>query len=334
MPPPRWRNSSSTARDAGSSLSPLGRAVVQHLLMWIRKRQRHSGWLRHALAMTMRARRPESPGECLFAAYLRQRCLGWDFEAPVGGRAPDFTVHHPAGDVVCEVYEPEIRLPRQGGAFSSYPALRSLFAARKRKQAKAAGRAGHRFMYVVGRANSDIEIDASIMAGAMLGDLGVTIPVFVDGNEPAGFDPGEHARNIFGSNRRLQPAMNTSVSAVAVVRSFNPTLWRLELASHERFRGRRPARDLRDAYRRAVIREELATSMHDSRAIDLNAARARLIVLHNPFASSPINLDVFGGPHDEQWASTESEVGQLEYGPVAQGPRSWEIPGILVGEED
>jgi hypothetical protein len=323
----------SGAPNAGSGALQASNAGVVLCSDAERNRQHPSGLPRHAVAMATQER-PTSPGECLFAAHLRQRRLGWDFEAPVGGRAPDFTVRHPAGDIVCEVYEPEIRLPPQGGAFSSYPALRSLFEARKRKQAKAASGAGHRFMYVVGRANSDIEIDPSIMAGAMLGDLGVTFPAFVDGDEPPGFDPGEHARSVFGSNRRLQPAMNTSVSAVAIVRSFNPTLWRFELASRERFRGYGPVRDLRDAYQRAVVREEIATSMDDAGAIDLAAARARLIVLHNPFASSPISLDAFGGPHDEQWGSTEPGPGRLEYGPIAQGRWSCEIPGILGGEDD
>jgi hypothetical protein len=74
--------------------------------------------------------------------------------------------------------------------------------------------------------------------------------------------------------------------------------------------------------------------MDDAGAIDLAAARARLIVLHNPFASSPISLDAFGGPHDEQWGSTEPGPGRLEYGPIAQGRWSCEIPGILGGEDD
>jgi hypothetical protein len=47
-------------------------------------------------------RKPRAPGERLFAAYLRQRGLSFDYEAPSGGANPDFTIHHASGDVIAE----------------------------------------------------------------------------------------------------------------------------------------------------------------------------------------------------------------------------------------
>ncbi len=281
----------------------------------------------------MRATRPTSEGERLFAAYLRQRRIPWSFEIPVGDRNPDFTVHHDAGDVVCEIYEPEIRLPTTTSSFSSYPQLRSMFTKRKRKQAKAASGLGRPFVYVLGRANSDISRDPAIVAGAMLGDVGVSFPVFPDGNEPPGFDPSEHSRNILGRNRRLQPGMNTSVSAVAILRSFNPTLWRLEEADRARFGDLDRPTNMLDAYRRAQAREAIGNALHATGALDYDAALARVIVLHNPFAANPLGVGVFDGPHDEQWASIELIAGELAFTSVAQGRLSWEVPGVLGGRE-
>jgi hypothetical protein len=88
-----------------------------------------------------------SEGEARFARYLEHRELEeYEYEAPVGGRCPDFLVAHPLGKVACEVFEPVIRLPNQVAAFSSYPALRGGFEARNGKQAKAAKEAGIPFV--------------------------------------------------------------------------------------------------------------------------------------------------------------------------------------------
>ncbi len=76
----------------------------------------------------------KSDGERLAAAYWDQRALPWEYEPEIGGRHPDFLVHHSRRDFVAEVFEPELRLPDGGGWFSSYPAIRSAFEGRKRKQ--------------------------------------------------------------------------------------------------------------------------------------------------------------------------------------------------------
>jgi hypothetical protein len=182
---------------------------------------------------------------------------------------------------------------------------------------------------VVGSSNADIPISADIAAGAILGDLGVTLPIFVDGDPPPGFDPIEHSRVIFGRNRKLQPELNTTVSAVALIRSFNPTLWRLEQASAERFAQYGPARDFGDAAARAFTREQICHDLNDRGVINLDARVAHLIVLHNPFAANRIDLDVFGGPHDEQWCAIETVRGDLGYAVVAFGRAGWEVPGAL-----
>ena len=76
----------------------------------------------------------KSDGERLFAAYLRQCRLEWQYEPDIGGRRPDFLVEHPVRSFVAEVYEPEIHLPPGGGSFESYSARRGAFEGRRSKQ--------------------------------------------------------------------------------------------------------------------------------------------------------------------------------------------------------
>lgn len=264
---------------------------------------------------------PDSPGERLFAAYLRQRSLSWTFEEPIAERRPDFCVKSFSGDVVCEVYEPEIRLPSHAGTFDAQPALRKAFRGRKAKQAQAARNAGLAFMLVLVETRCDLEINPAFVAGAMYGDLGMSF-VVGSGTELPDDDP----HNVFLGGARLQEDLNTSVSAVAVLQTFNPTFWKYELASRELARRLGKPRDVREAYEYAIaLHEKVFGHMISTGAIDDDAKLARLIVLHNWHARYPIDLDWFGGPHDEQWGTLEVRPGATEYGLLAEGRLRWEV---------
>ena len=170
----------------------------------------------------------KSDGERLFAAYLRQRRLGWQYEPEIGGRRPDFLVEHPVRSFVAEVYEPQIRLPPGGGSFESYSALRSAFEGRKSKQISAVKRAGLTYVAVVASTNSDIRIQPLVVAGAMFGNLAVTLRV---GPEVCERPDG---RTVFGGGGRVQARQFRGVSAVAILERFNPTQDRLEAATRAR----------------------------------------------------------------------------------------------------
>jgi len=84
-----------------------------------------------------------NPGEDLFVSYLENRGLSYEREPLIGGRKPDFLAQVRGVEVACEVYEPEIYLPRRqspdgrsaplGGFMDPYTRLRRGFEARKRK---------------------------------------------------------------------------------------------------------------------------------------------------------------------------------------------------------
>jgi hypothetical protein len=56
-----------------------------------------------------------------------------------------------------------------------------------------------------------------------------------------------------------------------------------------------------------------------------SARLPRLTVLHNPYAAHPLHMDVFGGPHDVQWA--EYPHGDtVVFTEVAHGTSCFELP--------
>jgi len=258
----------------------------------------------------------DSPGERLFAAYLRQRGLSWEREPDVRGSRPDFVVRHPVMEFASEVYEPVLRLPPGGGWFDSYPPLRRSFKGRKSRQAKAVKDAGLPFVVVLGRTNSDVPFQPEIVAGAMFGNVSVEVPLDSTGGE---------SRTVFGGGGRVQRKQNRGVSAVAILSSFNPTYWRVEQVMADRLGVEpswRPNMSPASAKREQVASARVMREIHDHMAATgdyiVTAQLAKLTVLHNPYADHPIGLDVLNGPHDVQWANTERD-GIWGYGPARWG---------------
>jgi hypothetical protein len=256
----------------------------------------------------------KSEGERLFAAYLRQRRLGWQYEPDLGGRRPDFLVEHPVRSFVAEVYEPQMRLPPSGGSFESYSALRGAFEGRKSKQISAVKRAGLPYVAVVASTNSDIRVQPLVVAGAMFGNLAVTLRVGPEVSErPDG-------RTVFGGGGRIQPRQFRGVSAVAILERFNPTQDRLEAATKARlaclpgWNATMTPRQIAEI-KAAIVKlsSETAAQLIVGGAYDPLARRARLIVLHNPYASFPLGTAILNGSHDVQWGAVVIG-GQVGYG--------------------
>lgn len=265
-----------------------------------------------------------SPGEQRFAAYLGERKLPYRYEEAVGGRNPDFLIGHPNGDISCEVYEPVFRLsPGRMGSFNLYPPLRKAFRGRKYDQAKEAREAGMSFVLVRVRTHSDIAFDPIIVAGAMFGDISVSLTIALDPDLPP---PEQQSGFVFGSGAQLQETRKRAVSAVALPRTFNPTRRAVDLAYRERkqaigngdaatwtFEERMGAWDLMTA-----TEEEFA-----AKAVYDDAARAsRVIVLHNPYGDIRLDKRVFSGPWDEQFDVSEDGAYTL----VVPAERTWELP--------
>jgi hypothetical protein len=256
-------------------------------------------------------------GEFLFAAYLRQGGLAWEYQREVNGRSPDFSIDHPTGTIVAEVFEPELRLPAGGGPFDSYKPLRRTFKGRKAKQIKAVKEAGLPYVAVVASTNADLPFQPQIMAGAMFGNLATEFAVSY---EPIDIQPG---RTVFAGGARLQVDQHRGVSAAAILERFNPTKWRLEAAIDERLAvvPSEPlgmtANQIREA-QAAIVR--IATDTEDqflaSGAYDPHARLARVTVLHNPYALHPLDIRAFDQPHDVRWGRIRLD-GREGYGELS-----------------
>lgn len=253
-------------------------------------------------------------GEYLFAAYLRQGRLGFEYEREVNGRCPDFSIDHPSGTVVAEVFEPELRLPPGGGQFDSYKPLRGAFKDRKAKQIKAVKEAGIPYVAVIASTNADLPFPPQIMAGAMFGNLATEFAV---SDEPINAQTG---RTVFDGGARLQVDQFRGVSAAAILERFNPTKWRLEAAIDARlavvptWRPGMTASQVAEA-QAAIVR--IATDTENqflaSGAFDPDARLARLTVLHNPYALHPLDIRAFDQHNDVQWGRIEVD-GREGYG--------------------
>ena len=244
----------------------------------------------------------------MVAAYLDQRCIPWEHEPAVGGRHLDFVARTVSGPVALEVYEPRLTLPNRAGSFDPIAPVEGLFSDRKRKQIKAAKDAGLPLILVVGSANSDVPYDIFSMAGVMFGRPGVRMTVGPEGTasepEAAFLGPG-----------KVQAAVNRGVSAVALVRRFNPTLWRLHAAWRSvGLMGRPPATTARDRCEVIGRMHQIETAMTESGAYQPDARLGRLVLATNPFALKPLP-PTFAGPHDDLYGS----VGETGWGLTATG---------------
>jgi hypothetical protein len=268
----------------------------------------------------MRDRAPHTDGERLAAAYLRQRRFPYKYEPQVRGRNIDFVAEAPSGQVALEIYEPRLRLPNRAGPFDSVAPILGLFQGRKRKQIAAAKDAGIPLILVVGSANSDMAFNLYSAESAMFGRQGVRFAVDETGQ-------GSEPEWAFLGGGRIQPRLNTGVSALALLSRFNPTKWRLEAAWRAQGLVDRPPTETRRELAEVIGRmAEIETEATDRGVFDPSASLARLIVLHNPHAVNSLTFD-FAGPHDDQYGTAVVDDGRLGWGHVASGIRRWEVAG-------
>src|SRR5664280_2429469 len=235
---------------------------------------------------------PRSPGEVALQNYLVERSLGFRYEPATSGPNPDFEVDHPrCGRVIMDVVEPEFRLPRNpDGSYHSganrgpEEALRrALNSDRKKDQAQVAIDAGHPFVIVYARTNSEMSFEPHQLAGALFGNLQFRFPLGDD------TPPDRGGTLAFGPGGRLQQRLNTRFSAVAVIAGFNPGFAEVERIAEGRFHlGMTPSQQIAKVLEVAGEEKE-AGRYNDDKAV------YRLTVFHNPFAQVVLSPE-FAGP--------------------------------------
>jgi hypothetical protein len=126
-----------------------------------------------------------------------------------------------------------------------------------------------------------------IVAGAMFGDLGFSVPLN---------DNGSSARQIFIPRRaKLRANAHTTVSAVGVLEHHAPHAHLLDEYLESQLAANPLGRELSDLLQRSadLASEFVACNPH------VNDTVVRVRLIHNPFAAVPMRLPTpFSGPHD------------------------------------
>ena len=159
--------------------------------------------------------RRRTQSEELLALYLREACRRFVEEPLIGGVRPDFLVD---GQVVCEVTSfIESHLPLRVGARDPLHPLR-MKVQDKWKQAEAVLTHGHPFVLVLHQDGHQTDLGLDTLAAATFGDLSVPGTFDdQDGTLTAGSDL------VFGGRGSTEVG-NRNLSALAILRVFNPTL--------------------------------------------------------------------------------------------------------------
>jgi hypothetical protein len=233
------------------------------------------------------------PGNELFAGYLNQQAIFWEYAPEVGDSRPDFGLLLKDGQrLIAEVYEPEEPASLLGDWRNPAKLPGKLFRNNhKGKQIAAAHQAGLPVLGVL--ASTNPRCDFAI-------------------------EPFEVAIAMFGLDGPFRSGKFSDISAVGVVRSFNPTAWRLDRHAATSLGSRAASAD-EGAWAMALLTSE--AELLRSGRYDPHARLAYLSVLVNPFADIPLNASVFEGPHDERWDRT----GQPSPSWIG---KTWEGPGV------
>lgn len=245
-------------------------------------------------------------GEDLFGHYLGERGRSFAYEQQVGSARPDFLLEGSDGRVVCEVIDPKPQVdlldeehPWRVGSVHPYAHIRQSID-RKRRQNR--GARGQMPYVLVIHPTADVRpYGVDSLMGAMLGDLAFSIPV---ARGPTS-EPRPPASITFSSGGRIQPQMNTTFSAVAVLRTINPTAHALD--REIKLHSGRPGSGKRWPSTGRVMKhvrryERIKIKLTHAGIYDPNLALPRVDVVHSPYALEPLAWTFFDGPFDRQWA--------------------------------
>ena len=250
------------------------------------------------------ARRNES--ELLFEEYLKaHNYADWTHEVPVEGkrRMPDYRLEHGGYSKFFEVKEFDAPLPLPGvGTYDPYGPIREKInqAARQFKEYK-------EFSCSVVLANPKSAFvrlaDPWAILGAMLGNLGFTVPVGPNAKK------GGPPKNVFLAGGKMidekrRKPQNTTVSSIIVLGTY--PLWqsqvRMAIKSREREMGR-------------TTRMDEALAFYEAIPESPDLRRVRVYVYENPYARIPFSRDLFNGPFDQRWGTEGQFMKRVYVGP-------------------
>lgn len=242
--------------------------------------------------------------EAVFAQYLDELQLAWEYELTSGRKHPDFWVDFERTTVVCEVREIQAEAPGgRVGFIDPYEKPRRVIK-KKAEQGKEV-KGIHPYVIVV-RRHHFWPLDDISVPGAMFGDLGIRMPINVETGEG---QPDE-SETVFGQGAMLQERKNRSVSAVAILDRLNPMNEAVEIE----YKRRLAAEEELDGTKTVEIIWNTYDEFRRAGKFDDDARTPFLSVFHNPHATLPLPNGIFSGPFDRHWDLVDGI-----YGPVVEG---------------
>lgn len=229
--------------------------------------------------------------EAIFEEYLRGRGISWQYERPAGPSHPDYWLDVPA-QPVCEVRYVTAYLPGPDEAVGAYkPIARAV----KRKARQGRALAGVQ-PYVVVIWAPRWPTHVHVVAGALFGRVQIVMPF----SPSTGTADSDQAQLGFGRNAILHGNQHKHVSAVVVIERFNPGLRAVENEIDAEVE--QAGADL-EPHQVAEITMGVFEGRTRARLFEHRALLPRLVTFHNMHATTPLPLDVFDGPFDEQYSA-------------------------------
>ena len=257
----------------------------------------------------------KNKSELLFEGYLR--CHGYtdfEFEPEIPGttKRPDYRLRRSGAEVLLEVKEfraePDDLKPGFG-FFDPYPPLREKANTARNKFKSLKQHCCCLVLYNVDKPL--ILLDWQHVYGAMLGNVGFSVPLRIDGQPPPEED---EIKNVFLSGGKMHQeragaivgVQNQTISAIIVLG---------RVAAGERlFHTMMRERDASQGRPYAV--EEFVRELNVAHWTERDTRRRplRVVVHENPYARIPFPSDLFRGPWDERYGGLEGRVQQLYQG--------------------
>jgi hypothetical protein len=239
--------------------------------------------------------------EELFERYLTSRSLTFAYEQEAGGKHPDFWIDTRSGTVVCEVRQMFASLPPGAGSIDVYDPIRRAVDSKRRQGDGVKGL----HPYVVVLHAPFWPTDSVAMAGALFGNVGITMPF-----DPAtGTADSSKSETAFGRDGKLRHGQNSRFSAIAVVRQTNPTdfIVRAEIARRLDEAGAKPGEG-------TEIIIDTSSELEAGGLYQPNVRVVWLDVFHSHNASLPLSTTVFDGPYDRQHGAVGNTFVEIAHG--------------------
>ncbi len=246
--------------------------------------------------------------ERLFEAYLSASGMtDFRFEPSQDGtsKRPDYSLSVLNTEILFELKQFDqtaADFNLVGGAYDPYRAVREKIEAARKKFKDL-----ERFCCCLVLYNNDkplVELNWQFVYGAMLGNLGFTMPV----NPQTGTaDESQTVRTFNGGGKmyrylegRAIAPQNRTISAILVLRQYMVGAKRFEIAMKCK------ESDLGRKLELLEFWDEIERAR--GTAMDLSLSQLRVVVHENPFARIQFPREVFRGPYDERYAGSEGRI--------------------------